>query len=144
MKKINGMLFGVILFSVQISLALNSALTKDSLTIGMSAEFENLNPLILPVCHPQKAFGIHRNPMRHLKFTWLSAGAAPGFYEVPVLVEFQNARIPAFFRVALNHKHVSVAAEGYRVRLIESMRTRSFIPLAGFSLLTKREQDLSF
>src|SRR5687767_8014939 len=38
---------------------------------------ENLNPLVLPVCHPQVALRIDVQPMRHLKLAWFAALAAP-------------------------------------------------------------------
>src|SRR5262245_20366324 len=80
--------------------------------------------------------------MRDIKLARLLSFSAPRLDELPVLVEFQNARIAVRAgRVTLPNENVAVAGDDHIVRFVEQLR--GLIPLAPLAFGSQRQQDLS-
>src|SRR5262249_14822667 len=103
---------------------------------------EDLNSLVLPVRHPELAFAIESQSVRDIKFTRLLALPAPGFDELSVLVELQDAWVTVRAgSVTLSNKDVTIIGNGDIVRLIQKLRR--FVPFTALALGAQRHQNFS-
>src|SRR6185369_15907800 len=104
---------------------------------------EELDSLVLAIGDPHQAFRVDGDAVSDLESTGTGSLAAPRLDELAVLVELQHARVAlGTRRVPLRDEDVSIAGEHHIIRLIQLVRARRFVPLAGLPLGADRQQRL--
>src|SRR5262249_34767784 len=110
-------------------------------TDEFSIRIEDLNSLVLPVGHPELAFGIERQSVRNIEFAGLFAFSAPRLDELSILIELEDARISVCTgRVSLRHEDIAIRSDRDIVRLVEKLRR--LVPCAAVALGSEGHEDL--